>query len=70
LEEAAQVLADTEELFAQNLYETGRFFERTNKPAASVIYYNKVISKYPLTKAATSAKEKLDVLANDETPAL
>ena len=63
LEEAEQILSETEELFAQNLYETGRFFERTGKPSASVLYYNKVVSKYPLTKAAASAKEKLDVLA-------
>lgn len=60
IEEAEKILAETEELFAQNLLETGRFFERTKKPAASVLYYNKVISKYPSTKAAVSAKEKLD----------
>jgi outer membrane assembly lipoprotein YfiO len=68
LEEAEKIFANTEELFAQNLYETGRFFERTNKPSASVIYYNKVVSKYPQTKAAASAKEKLDVLAKNENP--
>jgi outer membrane protein assembly factor BamD (BamD/ComL family) len=68
LEEAEKVVAETEELFAQNLYETGRFFERTSKPSASVIYYNKVISKYPTTKAAASAKEKLDALTKDDKP--
>jgi outer membrane protein assembly factor BamD (BamD/ComL family) len=59
LQEADKVFAETEELFAQNLLETGRFFERTKKKDASLIYYNKVISKYPATHAATSAREKL-----------
>jgi outer membrane assembly lipoprotein YfiO len=68
LEEAAKVFAQTEELFAENLYETGLFFERTKKPSASVIYYNKVVSKYPSTKAAMSAKEKLDARAKDKNP--
>ena len=60
LDEAEKVFCETEELFAQNLYEIGRFFERTKKSAASLIYYNKVVAKYPSTKAAASAKEKLD----------
>ncbi len=60
LEQADKLYAETEELFAQNLLETGRFFEKTKKGNASKIYYNKVISKYPSTEAAKLARSKLD----------
>ncbi len=59
LEEAEKTFAETQELFAQNLLETGQFFAKTKKKDASKIYFNKVVSKYPTTKAATAAREKL-----------
>lgn len=59
LAEAEKLLAEMQELFAQNLFETGRFFERTGKKPASKIYYQKVIAKYPGTEAAHAAREKL-----------
>jgi outer membrane protein assembly factor BamD (BamD/ComL family) len=59
LEEAESTYSQTQELFAENLLETGKFFERTKKKGASKIYYNKVVSKYPSTKAASLAREKL-----------
>jgi len=59
IEEAEKILLDTNELFAANLLETGNFFERTKKPAASMIYYTRVLAKYPNTKAAVVAREKL-----------
>lgn len=62
LAEAEKIFTDMEELFAQNLFETGNFFERTNKIPASLIYYNKVVAKYPRTDAATAARQKLELL--------
>lgn len=59
IEEAAKIYAETNELFAANLLETGGFFARTKKPAAALIYYNRVIAKYPTTKAAEIAQERL-----------
>jgi outer membrane protein assembly factor BamD (BamD/ComL family) len=61
LSEAEKLIAETQELFAQNLLETGRFFERTKKKPASQIYYQKVVSKYPMTQAAEIARGKLVV---------
>jgi len=58
--EAEQRYAETQELFAANLLETGLFFERTKKIPASIIYFNKVIQKYPHTEAAQKAKLKLE----------
>lgn len=57
--EVEKLYAETQELFAQNLFETGYFFERTKKVPASIIYYKRVVAKYPATKAAESAREKL-----------
>lgn len=50
------------EIFAEHLMETGRFFQKTKKTPASIIYYSKVLSKYPETKAAVEAKERLESL--------
>ncbi len=63
--EAEKIFFETQELFADNLLETGLFFQRTKKVPASIIYYNKVIAKYPKTKAADKAREKLEALQQE-----
>jgi outer membrane protein assembly factor BamD (BamD/ComL family) len=65
LEEATKLYADMQEIFAQNLLETGRFFEKTKKLEAALIYYNKVVRKYPNTEAAVLSREKLDTFQPD-----
>jgi len=62
VDEAEKLLSETAELFAANLLDTAQFFARTKKPAASILYYNRVISKYPQTKAAAVAQERLNAL--------
>jgi len=62
ISEAEKELNQMRELFAQHLFDTGKFFEKTKKIPASCIYYSKVISKYPDTKAAENARTKLDYL--------
>lgn len=62
IEEAEKILAQMQEIFAQNLFETGCFFEKTKKIPASLIYYHKVIAKYPYTEAATASREKIEIL--------
>jgi outer membrane protein assembly factor BamD (BamD/ComL family) len=62
IEEAEKVLSDLQELFAQSLLETGQFFEKTKKVSASLIYYHKVIAKYPNTLAAEVSREKVELL--------
>jgi outer membrane protein assembly factor BamD (BamD/ComL family) len=59
LQEAETVFAEIQEVFAQNLLKIGRFFEKTKKQAASQIYYNTIIAKYPNTDAAAIARQKL-----------
>lgn len=65
LQEAQKLFANMQEIFAKNLYETGAFFEKTKKVPASIIYYSKVVAKYPHTEAALAAREKLEVLQAD-----
>jgi outer membrane assembly lipoprotein YfiO len=57
--EANTMLLEMKEIFANNLYETGRFYERTKKPHAAQIYYNRILVKYPDTKVAESATKRL-----------
>jgi outer membrane assembly lipoprotein YfiO len=60
--EAEKSIAEMQEIFAANLLDTGRFFEKTKKFPASIIYYNKVIAKYPNTEAAADARQRLEGL--------
>ncbi|HSX25765.1 MAG TPA: outer membrane protein assembly factor BamD [Chlamydiales bacterium] len=62
LVEAEKILAQMQEIFAQNLLDTGYFFEKTKKIPASIIYYTKVIANYPNTEAAIAARQKLEAL--------
>jgi outer membrane protein assembly factor BamD (BamD/ComL family) len=60
--EAERIISEMKEIFAENLFETGCFFQKTKKIPASIIYYTKVVAKYPNTQAALSAREKLESL--------
>lgn len=60
--EAEKDLKRMQEIYAEQLMETGRFFEKTKKIPASILYYSKVLSQYPSTQAAESARKKLDKL--------
>ncbi|EKE08408.1 MAG: hypothetical protein ACD_17C00181G0002 [uncultured bacterium] len=62
LEEAEKIYRDMQEIFGGSLYETGYFFERTKKIPASILYYHKVIAKYPDTEAAHVSRKKLETL--------
>ncbi len=62
LAQAEKIHSQLEEIFAQSLLETGKFFERTKKVPASILYYKKVVSKYPNTEAAGVSRDKLETL--------
>ncbi len=64
LAEAQEYIHKMEEAFALNLLNTGAFFQKTKKIPAAKIYYNKVISQYPQTPAALTAREKLKDLSS------
>lgn len=57
--EAEKMLIDMKEVYASSLYEIGRFYERTKKPHAAAIYYNRILTKYPETATAQKASQRL-----------
>lgn len=56
------MLLEMKELFAGELYKTAQFYERTKKPGAAVIYYSKIVSKYPMTQISAKSQNRLDKL--------
>jgi outer membrane protein assembly factor BamD (BamD/ComL family) len=50
------------ELYAGGLYDTGRFYERTCHPTASVIYYYSAIRQFPDTEVAMMCRNRLAYL--------
>ncbi len=59
--EAEKNMIAMQEVYADSLYETGRFYDRKKKPHASEIYYRDAILKYPATIAAQKCRERLEV---------
>lgn len=62
-EEVEKKLLQMKEIHAQGLYEIGRFFERTKKPKASILYYSKIVSLFPETTYAKLSQERLHLIS-------
>lgn len=60
--EAESLFTQMLEVYAKDLYVTAQFYERTKKPKASIIYYSKIVSKYPQTEIARQSQKRLDLL--------
>jgi outer membrane assembly lipoprotein YfiO len=63
LAEAASALKEMQEIFAQNMLETGRFFQKRKQSDAAIIYFSKVVAKYPDSDAAAAARKQLAALS-------
>jgi outer membrane protein assembly factor BamD (BamD/ComL family) len=63
-----KTLLEMREIFASDLYDTGRFYERTSKPQAAYIYYTRILAKYPDTKVCTRATKRLGRMKIQPTP--
>ncbi len=50
------------ERYAQDLFETAQFYQKRNKNKAAVIYYKKILGKYPETFVAKESQKRLEVL--------
>jgi len=59
---ADKMLMDMKEVYASDLYDTGRFYERTSKVQAAHIYYTRILAKYPATQVAQLATKRLSKL--------
>lgn len=62
LEQAHKMLAETEDCFAKELFETGSFYERTHKSDAAILYYANILSNYPNSSFAPKAKKSMEKL--------
>jgi len=58
--EAESMFLQMQEIYAESLYETGQFFERTKKPQASLLYYHKIVTQFPQTKVAVLSQERMN----------
>lgn len=65
---AEEMLNQMREVYAKDLYETGRFYERTHKVRAALIYYDRILKKYPKTKVAEAALKRAQRFAQDQEP--
>ena len=54
-----KMLLNMKEVYASDLYDTGRFYERTHKAQAAYIYYTRILAKYPETKVSGFANKRL-----------
>lgn len=57
---AEKMIEEMKEIYASSLYETGKYYLRTKKPAAANIYFAKVVQKYPSSKTAKLAQNRID----------
>ena len=57
--EAEQDVLEIKEVYAKGLYDTGKFYEKMQKPTAAVIYYKKAINDFPETNIANCCKDRL-----------
>jgi outer membrane protein assembly factor BamD (BamD/ComL family) len=66
---AERTVLEMREVFASDLYDTGRFYERTSKPHAAHIYYTRILVKYPDTKVSALAGKRVSRMNIQSTPA-
>lgn len=60
--EAESNLQKIKEIYACGLFETGRFYERTLRPCAAILYYKKALSCFPDTNVAQYCYQRIRVL--------
>lgn len=60
LEDAAKMLSQMEDCFAEELFDTGFFYEKTHKLDAAAIYYTNLIAQYPHSTYAQKAQRHLE----------
>lgn len=59
---ARENFAAMQGIYAESLFETARFYERRDKPEASLLYYRKIVTQFPETKAAALSQKRMEAL--------
>ena len=60
--EAQSRLQELQQRSAQHEYEVARFYERRRHPAAAVIYYDSIVTRFPQSSLAPQAAARIQVL--------
>lgn len=68
VQEVEKDLLAVKEIYASGLYETGRFYERTQQYNASILYYKNALSEFPDTAVARLCKQRLQLLTGEAIP--
>ena len=63
-----QILQGITEAQAEKLFETARFYERTDRSKSATFYYKQVMDKHPQSRWAGEARQALARLGGVETP--
>lgn len=53
-------LREMKEMYAESLFQTGRFYEKKKKSNAALIYFHETIAKYPNTLAARESQVRIE----------
>ena len=64
-DELDHLILEMREVYAEGMYETGRFFERVKKPRSSVIYYLNAMKRFPDTKIVEKCRDRLNELESE-----
>lgn len=59
INEVNQDLEEIKEVYADGMYERGRFYERTGHPQAAIIYYQNTVDQFPDTDYAEAAQQRI-----------
>lgn len=65
VKEAQNYLKQMQDVFAQQLYEIGKFYQKTQKPKAAFLYYSKVERRFPYSKYAELSKKTKETLPKE-----
>jgi len=62
IQQTVEIYNQMLEVYAEGLYDIGRFFERTKKTEAAKIYYGRILHSFGSTKYAKLSKQRLVLL--------
>lgn len=68
IEQANQDLLTMKENYARGLYEMGRFYERTKKPKAAILYFVNAVDQFPDTQTAQLCRQSLEKYKRRKEP--
>ena len=66
VEEVEKIFQSMQNFYAEDLWESAKYFDKKKKPASSIIYYTSIVKKYPDTPYASLALQRIFQLKGDK----